>query len=263
MDDAIAAICTSPAEFTVSTESDEPLGDVDRPRVRLANRRDEPVADTSEPISDVSVEHHEAVADATPDEIGVAQIIESILFASDAALSAAKIAELIDEVTADDVHAQIAVLNLKYQRAGLSFRIQRVAGGFQMMTLPAYQTWLRRLHHDRANTRLSDAALETLSVIAYRQPVTRADIESIRGVACGEVVNRLRELGLVRMVGRAEVVGRPMLYGTTRKFLELFGLASLDELPPMEALAIRRSAPPAEPLKPHDGGDELRAAAGA
>lgn len=263
MDDAIAAICTSPAEFAVSTESDESLGDVSHPRVRVPARSDDAGADPPERISDLSAEHHDAVADAAPDEIGVAQIVESILFASDAPLSAAKIADLIDEVSADDVHEQIAVLNLKYQRAGLSFRIERVAGGFQMMTLPAYQTWLRRLHHDRASNRLSDAALETLSVIAYKQPVTRADIESIRGVACGEVVNRLRELSLVRMVGRAEVVGRPMLYGTTRKFLDLFGLSSLDELPPMEALAIRRAAPPTEPIKPLDGGDELRAAAGA
>jgi segregation and condensation protein B len=95
----------------------------------------------------------------------------------------------------------------------------------------------------RAQTRLSPAALETLSIIAYKQPIIRADIEAIRGVAVGEVLNRLREMGLVRIVGRAEVVGRPLLYGTTKKFLDVFGLADLEDLPPLEALNLRRRKP--------------------
>jgi segregation and condensation protein B len=135
-------------------------------------------------------------------------------------------------------------LNDKYRAAGLSFRIEEIAHGYQMLTQPQFKPWLARLAKQQAQTRLSGAALETLSIVAYKQPVIRADIEAIRGVACGEVLNRLREMGLVRIVGRAEIVGRPMLYGTTRKFLDVFGLADLDDLPPMEMLTIRRAAAP-------------------
>lgn len=109
-----------------------------------------------------------------------------------------------------------------------------------MLTLATYRQWLARLEKHRNQTRLTDAALETLSIVAYKQPVIRADVEAIRGVACGEVLNRLREMGLVKIIGRAEIVGRPMLYGTTRKFLDIFGLADLDDLPPMETLSLKR-----------------------
>jgi segregation and condensation protein B len=124
--------------------------------------------------------------------------------------------------------------------AKLSFRIEEIARGYQMMTLPRFQPWLAKLTAQRVQTRLSPAALETLSIVAYKQPIIRADIEAIRGVAAGEVLNRLREMGLVRIVGRAEVVGRPLLYSTTKKFLDVFGLADLDDLPPLEALNLRR-----------------------
>jgi len=104
------------------------------------------------------------------------------------------------------------------------------------MTLPQYHDVISRLFKTRNDSRLSQAAMETLSIVAYRQPVLRADIEAIRGVACGEVLRSLMEKQLVKIVGRAEVLGRPMLYGTTRRFLEIFGLNSLDELPKFEEL---------------------------
>lgn len=103
-----------------------------------------------------------------------------------------------------------------------------------MMTLPAFNTWIRRLKQSRQESRLSPAAMETLAVVAYKQPVVRAEIEAIRGVSAGETLNRLRELGLVKIVGRAEDVGRPMLYGTTKRFLEVFGLSGLEDLPEVE-----------------------------
>ncbi len=167
------------------------------------------------------------------------QLIEALLFASDGPLTLSRLAELAGISSTRDVRLLIADLNAKYLAAKLSFRIEEIARGYRLMTLPEYEPWLARLRQSNAQTRLSPAALETLSIIAYKQPVIRADIEAIRGVGCGEVINRLREMGLVRIVGRAEIVGRPILYGTTRKFLDVFGLADLDDLPPLDALPLR------------------------
>lgn len=167
------------------------------------------------------------------------RVVEALLFAADAPLSAAKLAELVGAGTQTEVRLAIASLNDQYRDLGMSFRIEEIAKGYQMMTLAEYRPWLAKLNRQRSETRLSDAALETLAIVAYKQPIIRADIESIRGVACGDSLNKLRDLGLVRIIGRADVVGRPMLYGTTKKFLDLFGLADLDDLPPMEALKLR------------------------
>ena len=173
------------------------------------------------------------------------QIIEALLFSADAPLSTGRLAELVG-CRPVEARLHIAALNDKYVMAGLSFRIEAIANGYQMMTLPRFQPWLEQLNRQRRQTRMSPAALEALSIVAYKQPIIRADVEAIRGVACGEVLNRLRELGMVRIVGRAEVIGRPLLYGTTKKFLDVFGLADLDDLPPMEALTLRRKAPEGE-----------------
>jgi segregation and condensation protein B len=178
------------------------------------------------------------------------QIIEALLFASDAPLSLTRLTELVGGCTPVEVRLHIAALNDTYVAAGLSFRIESIARGYRMLTLPRFQPWLARLNQQRSQTRLSPAALETLSIVAYKQPIIRADIEAIRGVACGEVLNRLRDMGLVRIAGRAEVVGRPLMYATTRKFLDTFGLADVDDLPPMEALSIRRPPAAAEPEMP-------------
>ena len=183
----------------------------------------------------------------------VEQVIEALLFSSDAPLSATRLAELIGGCTPFHVRKYIEVLNARYARAGLTFRIVCIARGYQMMTLPGFEPWVEKLVQQRSQTRLSPAALETLSIIAYKQPIIRAEVEAIRGVACGEVIARLRELGLVRIVGRAEIVGRPLLYGTTRKFLDVFGLADLDDLPPLESLRLKPAATTADsdrPLRP-------------
>jgi segregation and condensation protein B len=179
-----------------------------------------------------------------------AQVIEALLFASDAPLSAARIADLVDSATPAAVRRHIAALNDKYERAGLSFRIEAIARGYQMMTLPDFRPWLEKLNKQRREIRLSGAALETLSIIAYKQPIIRADVEAIRGVACGEVIARLRDMGLIRVLGRAEILGRPLLYGTTKKFLDVFGLPDLDDLPPMEALKLKPTSKPAEQVEP-------------
>ncbi|MBS3733588.1 MAG: SMC-Scp complex subunit ScpB [Phycisphaerae bacterium] len=171
--------------------------------------------------------------------------VEAVLFATDSPLTPEKIARVADLPGRKAVRQAIDTLNARYDEHGASFRIEEIAGGYQMLTRPEYHGLLERLFQSRSQTRLSQAAMETLAIVAYRQPILRADIEVIRGVSCGEVLRGLLEKQLVKIVGRADVLGRPMLYGTTRRFLEVFGLASLDDLPRAEELRI-----PAERSKP-------------
>ena len=171
-----------------------------------------------------------------PLEITTRAVIEAVLFATTEPVTPQKLAEIIGTGTAKEVRGQIDELNERYRQQGAAFRIEGIAGGYQMLTLPEFNPWLKKLLKVRAETKLSPAALEALAIIAYKQPVMRVDIEAIRGVACGEMVRQLSEKGLVKIVGRAEELGRPLLYGTTRKFLEVFGLNSLKDLPTAEDL---------------------------
>jgi segregation and condensation protein B len=172
---------------------------------------------------------------ATSNELTAESVIESVLFASDEPLSEARLSNIV-EIGVKQVREHIKSLNDKYKTNNNAFRIEQIAGGFQMLTLNAYNYWLQKLLRVRSEDKLSTAALETLAIIAYKQPVMRADIEAIRGVAAGEVIRSLMYKGMVKIVGRAEVLGRPMLYGTTKKFLEVFGLNSLKDLPKVEEL---------------------------
>jgi len=168
-------------------------------------------------------------------ETTVESVVEAVLFASDVSLTAARLADIVG-TSVKQVREHVKNLNDKYQANNNAFRIEQIAGGYQMLTLSPYNHWLRKLLRVRSDSKLSSAALETLAIIAYKQPVMRADVEAIRGVAVGEVIRNLIYKGLVKIVGRAEVLGRPMLYGTTRKFLEAFGLNSLKDLPKIEEL---------------------------
>jgi segregation and condensation protein B len=168
-------------------------------------------------------------------ETTVESVVEAVLFASDEPLSEARLANIV-ETSVKQVRQCIKNLNDKYQASNNAFRIEQIAGGYQMLTLSPYNYWLKKLLRARSDSKLSPAALETLAIIAYRQPVMRADIEAVRGVATGEVIRTLCYKGLVKIVGRAEVLGRPMLYGTTKKFLEVFGLNTLKDLPKIEEL---------------------------
>jgi len=152
------------------------------------------------------------------------------------------------------VGAAIAALNAEYETTGRSFRIEAVAGGFRLMTLPAFARAVAAFHRSRQSTRLSKAALESLSIIAYKQPITRVDLEAIRGVACGEVLRSLIDRRLVTIKGRAEELGRPLLYGTTRQFLDAFGLASLTDLPQMAELKLTEVRVATETETPAAGG---------
>ncbi|MHC4574007.1 MAG: SMC-Scp complex subunit ScpB [Planctomycetota bacterium] len=162
-------------------------------------------------------------------------VVEAVLFAGDEPLTAARLADIVG-TGARQIRQHIESLNEKYRANNSAFRIEQIAGGYQMLTLSPYNHWLKKLLRVRSDSKLSPAALETLAVIAYKQPVIRADVEAIRGVAVGEIIRNLMYKGLVKIIGRAQVLGRPMLYGTTKKFLETFGLNSLKDLPKIEEL---------------------------
>ena len=179
----------------------------------------------------VEPEPVEAGADPAEDPALLRSRVEAALISAERALAAGKLAEALGLEHSGPVHAAVKELNAAYEQEGRAFRVEAVAGGFRVMTLPAHAGFLAQLHRSRSSQRLSPAALETLAVVAYRQPVLRAELEAVRGAACGEVLRSLMERHLVRIAGRAEEVGRPILYGTTPRFLEVFGLASLADLP--------------------------------
>lgn len=139
---------------------------------------------------------------------------------------------------AEQIEDAVEKLNAAYEAGGRAFRIEQVAGGYRLMTLPEYAQAIAAFHRERAASRLSKAAVETLAIVAYRQPITRAQLEAIRGVGCGEVLRSMMDRRLVTIKGRAEELGRPILYGTTREFLDAFGLASLKDLPTVSELAV-------------------------
>jgi len=198
---------------------------------------DEQIEDEEPQDADTAqIDEQAGPAEPEPDfETTVESVIEAVLFASDESLTPARLAGIV-ESGVKQVRKHIDNLNKKYQAANNAFRIEQIAGGYQMLTLSPYNHWLKKLLRVRSDGKLSPAALETLAIVAYKQPVIRADIEVIRGVAVGEVLRGLMYKGFVKIVGRAEVLGRPMLYGTTKKFLEVFGLNSLKDLPKVEEL---------------------------
>ena len=168
-------------------------------------------------------------------------LLEALLLSTHHPLTAGKLAELLDLGATKPIRAAIKSLNEQYESTGRAFRIEQVAGGYQLLTLPEYGDTLRKFHQREIDAKLTKAALETLAIVAYKQPILRVDVEAIRGVACGETIRNLMEKHLVKIAGRAEEPGRPILYGTTKRFLELFGLNSLKDLPQSEALTKPKS----------------------
>jgi len=165
-------------------------------------------------------------------------VIEALIFSSDDSLSAEEIIRAIKsidgeeiELTKDDVDTTIDLLNQKYIDNGNAFRILRIANGYLYATLEVFAKYAGYLSSERAKRRLSQAALETLSIIAYKQPITKPELESIRGVNSDYILTTLLEKNLITIKGRAETVGRPLLYGTTDEFLKYFGLNNLSDLP--------------------------------
>lgn len=170
--------------------------------------------------------------DDTPEE-KMARL-RAVLFLAKEPLSSRKLSQYSNLADGTEARTLVTQLNRELDANSRAFRIEQVAGGFQLVTRPQFAKWLRRLEHVPGNIRLSAPAMETLAVVAYRQPVLRADVEAVRGVGCGEMLSQLLDRDLVRISGRSTELGRPYLYSTTKRFLMIFGLRSLEELPRAE-----------------------------
>ena len=165
--------------------------------------------------------------------------LEAVLLVADGALSFRRISQFATLADAAEARELVQELNHKLDRSGAAFRIEKVATGVRMMTRPQFSMWLDRLHNRQARSKLSAPMLETLSIVAYRQPVTRADVNQIRGVQASEMLRQLMDRGLIRITGEEDSLGRPYLYGTTRQFLEEYGFGNLDDLPMADTLRRR------------------------
>lgn len=161
------------------------------------------------------------------------KIIEAILFVSDKPVSIMTLKEVLKDIEPTEIRTCVEELNNEYNSTDRSFTVREIAGGFQMLTDPVYSTWISSLYKKPAD-RLTGPALETLAIIAYKQPLTRSDIEIIRGVNVDGVLHTLEERSLIRTKGRVDAPGRPILYGTTNEFLQHFGLKSLEDLPKLK-----------------------------
>jgi segregation and condensation protein B len=213
--------------------------------VELTDEQDALVPSPEDPQAQDDLAHAKMIAeqpdgaidDAADDSSEAADVqvdlrtLESLLFSTHHPLTAGRLAEMLELESTKPIRRAIKELNEQYITSDRSFRVEQVAGGYQLLTLPEFGEILKKLHQREVDAKLTKAALETLAIIAYKQPILRADIEAIRGVACGETIRSLMEKHLVKIAGRAEIPGRPILYGTTRRFLELFGLNSLKDLP--------------------------------
>lgn len=195
---------------------------------------------------------------ASSDGLSLHSRVEALIFSADRPLPLERVAAALKLIRLDDdatggnelakpvgkpstpaavaaacqsVADSVAALNCAYEATGRSFRIEHIAGGYRVMTLPQFAGVVADFHRSRMGGKLTRAAIETLAIIAYKQPITRAQLEAIRGVSCGEVLKNLMDRRIVTVKGRAEELGRPMLYGTTRQFLDHFGMASIKDLP--------------------------------
>ena len=174
-------------------------------------------------------------------------VIESLIFVSESPLSLERIKEVLGEVSKKDVQRLLSELKADYESGQRGFTLEEVAEGFQFRTRPAHAEWIKRLKKSKPLA-MSQPALETLAIVAYRQPVVRADVEKIRGVDSGGVLRTLLERKLIKILGKKDVPGRPLVYGTSKQFLEMFGLKDLASLPTLKDVEGLGSPPPEEPL---------------
>jgi segregation and condensation protein B len=195
-----------------------------------------------------------SAGDASPRADARRSRLEAVLFIAREPLTLRKLAQLANLTDGTEARTLLAKLRARYDERGCAFQVVQVAGGYQLLSRREFAAWLRPQGGTEREIRLSPPALETLAVVAYRQPVLRSEVEAIRGVACGEILRQLMDRDLLRIVGRSEELGRPLRYGTTKRFLQVFGLCNLDDLPWAERL---RRASTAEP-----SGDDFSATSG-
>ncbi|HBA60236.1 MAG TPA: SMC-Scp complex subunit ScpB [Elusimicrobia bacterium] len=170
------------------------------------------------------------------------KVLETLLFITDAPLPVSRLAQLCEIKNTERLNAALTELRTQYDSEGRTLQVMQVAGGWQLATRPEHGIWVRKLYHNKMTVRLTQAALETLCIIAYKQPLTRAEVEAIRGVEVIGPLETLSQRKLITVVGRRETIGRPILYGTTSEFLRQFGLNSLDDLPKLETFNISNPA---------------------
>lgn len=169
-------------------------------------------------------------------------IIESLVFTAESALSTDRICDLLEEFERDEIKSALAEIVTNHQGRGGGFELVEVAGGWQFRTRPAFHGYITR-HIKTRSAKFSQSALETLAIIAYRQPITRAEVEHLRGVDCGGVLKSLLEKHLVRILGKKDIPGRPLIYGTSKEFLEIFGLKDLKSLPTLREIQALDEVP--------------------
>lgn len=162
--------------------------------------------------------------------------LEAVLFSAAGPLTLRRLMQFGSLASIPEVRQLLRELDAMYEASGSAFRIEKLATGYRLYTRPEFASWLDRIHHRQTRLKLSPPMMETLTIIAYRQPITRADVEAVRGVQSAEIIKHLMERGLVRITGEDNSLGRPYLYGTTREFLEQFGIAGLEDLPNAEHL---------------------------
>jgi segregation and condensation protein B len=228
---------TMPKKRKAKSESPESHPEADAPVVETSADDRDTLEAQDGPIEPPAIEESAEEAIEPDDDKSIDfGILEALLFSTHHPLTGQRLGELLDIKSQKAIRKAVQDLNQQYEDSARTFRVEQVAGGYQLLSLPEYGDILKRLHQREADAKLSKAALETLAIIAYKQPILRADIEAIRGVACGETIRSLMEKHLVNIAGRAEEPGRPILYGTTKRFLQLFGLNNLKDLPQSEEL---------------------------
>jgi len=176
------------------------------------------------------------------EDVELKKVLETLLFITDAPLPVSRLAQLCEIKNTERLNNLLAEIKTAYDTEGRALQVMQVAGGWQLATRPEHGIWVRKLYHNKMTVRLTQAALETLCIIAYKQPLTRAEVEAIRGVEAIGPLETLTQRKLITVVGRRESIGRPILYGTTSEFLRQFGLNSLDDLPKLESFKIENPA---------------------
>ena len=228
------------ADSTEQDPKDDEIGDAPHAAAAAADAAvvDSPDAVSVDPVGErvAATGLGETADDFKRPAAEVKSIVEALIFASPDPLTPKALLKLLDNEPKEDVLAALDELKQDYERPG-GLQLVEVAGGFQIVTKPDLHEWVRRLFHERSSQKLSVQALESLAVIAYRQPITAIEITEIRGVNTSGVLNTLLERHLIKIVGRKQVVGRPFMYATTKEFLIRFGLKDLSDLPKVEDMA--------------------------
>ena len=223
-------------DVTLMEQQDELQHQADSDEQRISNSTEQPDGPVDNSAGqDADGDEKDDASESSDVQVDL-RTLEALLFSTHHPLTAGRLAELLELDSTKPIRRAIKELNEQYVTSDRSFRVEQVAGGYQLLTIPEFGDILKKLHQREADAKLTKAALERLAIIACKQPILRADIEAIRGVACGETIRSLMEKHLVKIAGRAEEPGRPILYGTTKRFLELFGLNSLKDLPQSEEL---------------------------